>query len=124
MVFRSDGVVVFCDGDFWHGKDWAERRNALARGANAEYWIGKIEGNMERDRRNNEVLRSEGWTVLRFWESDILAGQAAGCGGTLRVAPPPVETAADVWLPAMDALPQWLEQHLPPSACTGNEEGS
>lgn len=73
LVFRSAGVVVFCDGDFWHGKDWAERREALARGANAEYWIRKIEGNMKRDRHNNEVLRSKGWTVLRFWEGDILA---------------------------------------------------
>lgn len=72
-MFRSAGVVVFCDGDFWHGKDWAERREALARGANAEYWIRKIEGNMKRDRHNNEVLRSKGWTVLRFWEGDILA---------------------------------------------------
>ena len=43
----------------------------LLRGTNAEYWIAKIERNMERDRLHTEQLESDGWTVVRVWESDI-----------------------------------------------------
>jgi DNA mismatch endonuclease (patch repair protein) len=63
---------VFCDGDFWHGRHWATRRLRLTTGHNAAYWVAKIESNMRRDRRTRRELRSAGWTVLRFWESDIL----------------------------------------------------
>ncbi|MBB5333682.1 very short patch repair endonuclease [Chryseobacterium koreense] len=62
-------VAIFADGDFWHGKDWENRRRKL--GANAAFWFEKIERNMERDFKVNEKLRDEGWTVLRFWESDL-----------------------------------------------------
>lgn len=71
IVFHKARVVVFCDGDFWHGRNWPERRKRLLRGNNPEYWIGKISRNMERDRENDEKLRGEGWLVLRFWETDI-----------------------------------------------------
>jgi DNA mismatch endonuclease (patch repair protein) len=62
---------VFCDGDFWHGKDWEERRGRLEKGWNAAYWIGKIEANNGRERRNDEELRKLGWMPIRVWESDI-----------------------------------------------------
>lgn len=71
IVFFKARVAVFCDGDFWHGRDWESRRQKLARGTNPDYWIAKIEGNMERDRQNTLKLEEMGWTVLRFWESDI-----------------------------------------------------
>ena len=71
IVFTKARVVVFCDGDFWHGRDWEERRRKLKRGHNAPYWVKKISGNIERDRRNNAALEAAGWTVLRFWERDI-----------------------------------------------------
>lgn len=71
IVFPKARVVVFCDGDFWHGKDWEERRAKLRRGSNPEYWIAKIAGNMARDRGNTTELVRQGWTVLRIWESDI-----------------------------------------------------
>ena len=67
--FKKYKVAVFADGDFWHGKDWDKRRNKL--GANAGYWFDKIERNIERDYKVNKHLRENGWTVLRFWESDI-----------------------------------------------------
>lgn len=73
VVFPKYRVAVFCDGDFWHGRDWSARRAKLARGTNAEYWIAKIEANRQRDTRTNGRLREMGWTVLRFWETDILA---------------------------------------------------
>ncbi len=72
IVFARARVVVFVDGDFWHGKDWRRRKPKLAKGHNAAYWIKKIEGNRARDSSHNRKLRSMGWTVLRLWESDVL----------------------------------------------------
>src|ERR1041385_80959 len=71
IIFARSRVVVFCDGDFWHGKDWPQRRRKLARGANSDYWIAKISGNMKRDKATTRRLTQNGWLVLRFWESDI-----------------------------------------------------
>jgi DNA mismatch endonuclease (patch repair protein) len=73
LVFRQAGVAVFCDGDFWHGKNLAQRIAKLEQGHNAPYWVEKIQGNVARDRRHDEELSSDGWCVLRFWESDIKA---------------------------------------------------
>lgn len=72
IVFRAARVVVFCDGDFWHGKDWSRRKAKLSRGNNPRYWLRKIERNIERDRQIDRELRSDGWIVLRFWESSII----------------------------------------------------
>lgn len=72
VVFRRARVVVFCDGDFWHGRRWQSRREKLARGANALYWTAKIAANVARDRRNTRLLRAAGWTVVRLWETDVL----------------------------------------------------
>jgi DNA mismatch endonuclease (patch repair protein) len=64
-------MAIFCDGDFWHGRDWPSRRVKLARGANGEYWIAKIESNMRRDRATTAQLEALGWCVVRVWESEI-----------------------------------------------------
>ena len=71
IVFPGPRLAVFCDGDFWHGKDWDDRRRRLAEGTNAPYWLAKIGRNRQRDRLSQRKLESEGWTVLRFWESEI-----------------------------------------------------
>lgn len=71
IVFPSARVAVFCDGDFWHGRDLAQRLERLRGGHNAPYWVTKIEANVQRDQRRNEALRDAGWRVLRFWETDI-----------------------------------------------------
>jgi len=71
IVFSSARLAVFCDGDFWHGRHWRQLSDKLRTGANASYWIPKIERNRNRDRRNNRLLKKEGWTVVRFWETDI-----------------------------------------------------
>jgi DNA mismatch endonuclease (patch repair protein) len=73
LVFVGARVAVFVDGDFWHGKHWKKRKERLSRGHNSDYWIAKIECNISRDRMRNIELRASGWTVLRFWESDILS---------------------------------------------------
>jgi len=71
IVIPKAKVVIFCDGDFWHGKNWPTRKAALKHGHNASYWIRKIEHNITRDAKNEIKLNTEGWTVLRFWESEI-----------------------------------------------------
>lgn len=74
-------LAIFLDGDFWHGRDWLERGAAPER--NRAYWITKFERNHARDRTSDAHLRSSGWSVLRIWESDLLADRA-GVAGLLR----------------------------------------
>jgi len=73
VVFVCQRIVIFCDGDFWHGRDWSRRSRKLKRGANSSYWLAKIKANIERDKVHNKHLRQLGWTVIRLWETDILA---------------------------------------------------
>jgi len=69
FVFKSKKIAIFCDGEFWHGRDWENRKNDHK--SNQKFWIEKIEHNIERDIKVNIKLNDDGWTVLRFWESDI-----------------------------------------------------
>lgn len=71
LVVARWKIVVFCDGDFWHGRNWRHRRQRLGRGWNAAYWVAKIERNRKRDRTVNSQLRAQGWLVLRVWEGDL-----------------------------------------------------
>jgi len=73
LIFRRARVLIFVDGDFWHGRHWKTRRARLARGSNAAYWIPKIEANIARDRCTTRTLRRLGWCVIRVWETDIIA---------------------------------------------------
>ena len=73
--FKKYKVAVFVDGEFWHGKDW-EQRKAEIKG-NREFWIAKIERNIRRDMEVTGRLKAEGWTVLRFWSNDVVKN--AGC---------------------------------------------
>jgi DNA mismatch endonuclease (patch repair protein) len=77
IVFPRARLAVFCDGDFWHGRDWQNRRARLQRGHNASYWVAKIRRNRDRDWLNMHRLLEDGWTVLRFWEKDILSSPEA-----------------------------------------------
>ncbi|MBI5617507.1 MAG: very short patch repair endonuclease [Gammaproteobacteria bacterium] len=56
LVFPRARVAVFCDGDFWHGRDWLVLREKLERRANPGYWIPKIEMNIRRDRQQEADL--------------------------------------------------------------------
>lgn len=71
IVFPGAHVVLFCDGDFWHGRELEARLAKLEAGHNAPYWVAKITANVTRDRRHDDTLRENGWLVLRFWETDI-----------------------------------------------------
>lgn len=98
VVFPGVRLAVFCDGDFWHGRDWETRRQKLGRGTNSDYWLAKIQRNMERDRQNTLRLQEMGWTVLRFWESRIrsdLAEVTQAVLDALRGENPPSSPALD-----------------------------
>ncbi len=74
IVFTKVKLAIFCDGDFWHGNNWRIRglssfEDELA--GYSEYWKNKITTNIERDNIVNDRLKNQGWTVIRFWESDI-----------------------------------------------------
>jgi len=62
-------IAIFCDGEFWHGKNWAEKRIKLK--SNRDYWIPKIERNIQRDNEIDRQLKCMGWTVIHFWGMEI-----------------------------------------------------
>jgi len=66
FVLKRKKIIIFCDGDFWHGYKYQEKKKPSKK-----FWRDKIEGNMERDARITRKLRRDGWSVLRFWEHDI-----------------------------------------------------
>ena len=59
-------IVIFCDGDFWHGYKYFEKKRLRKK-----FWRDKIETNMKRDKKISRKFRREGYSVLRFWEHDI-----------------------------------------------------
>lgn len=62
-------IAIFVDGEFWHGHDWENRKEKLK--SNKEYWIEKIEENIARDKRNDILLKKEGWIPVHFWEKEV-----------------------------------------------------
>jgi DNA (cytosine-5)-methyltransferase 1 len=85
IVFRERRVAVFCDGDFWHGRNWRQRKRKLLKGANYSYWVMKIKANIDRDKRHNKQLQQQGWTVIRIWEKDILSDVQSAANGVAEV---------------------------------------
>ncbi|WP_400230337.1 very short patch repair endonuclease [Methanomethylophilus alvi] len=69
IAFIGKKIAIFCDSEFWHGYDWEHRKNDIK--TNKEFWISKIERNMERDKEVNTNLKEQGWIVLRFWGKQI-----------------------------------------------------
>ena len=69
LVFAKQKMVVFVDGDFWHGYDWRHKREKIKK--NAAFWIPKIERNMQRDREVTAQLNNLGWRVVRIWEHEL-----------------------------------------------------
>lgn len=74
IVFTKVKVVVFCDGDFWHGHNWVIRgMKSLEEelSSYSEFWKKKILRNIERDDEITKKLNEMGWKVIRIWESEI-----------------------------------------------------
>ena len=71
IVLTKYKIAIFCDSEFFHGKDWEVLRPKLETGKNPDFWINKIGRNRERDDEINKELLFRGWTVIRFWGKDI-----------------------------------------------------
>lgn len=69
FVIKKARIAIFCDGEFWHGRNWDVRK--YDHKSNCEFWYSKIERNMERDKEVNDELQKCGWKVFRFWETEI-----------------------------------------------------
>ena len=72
IVLTKYKIAIFCDSEFFHGKDWEVLKPQLERGNNAQFWIDKITRTKTRDDEANKKLLYMGWTVIRFWGKDIL----------------------------------------------------
>lgn len=72
IVLTKYKIAIFCDGEFFHGKDWEVLKPRLEHSNNSEFWIKKISRNIERDNEVDKKLLFLGWTVIRFWGKDIL----------------------------------------------------
>jgi DNA mismatch endonuclease Vsr len=69
LTFKKYKIAIFVDSEFWHGKDWENRKNDHK--SNKDFWHKKIERNIERDKEVNEYLLNTGWQVFRFWGRQI-----------------------------------------------------
>lgn len=69
IALKKHKTLIFIDGEFWHGKDWEKRKEKIK--SNRGFWIPKIERNIQRDREVNQALADMGYTVFRFWETEI-----------------------------------------------------
>ena len=69
IAFIGRKIAVFVDSEFWHGYDWENKKNEIK--SHQDFWIKKIERNIERDKEVTRALESEGWLVLRFWGKEI-----------------------------------------------------
>lgn len=83
IVFYGKKVAVFCDSEFWHGYNWEERKKDFK--THQEFWIPKIERNMQRDKEVTETLQHDGWYVIRFWGKEILKNTTA-CADKVELA--------------------------------------
>ena len=83
IIYTKQKVAIFCDSEFWHGYDWEEQKKDFK--SRQDYWIPKIERNMERDKEVNKHLSSLGWVVLRFRGKEIKK-DVSGIADTIEIA--------------------------------------
>jgi DNA mismatch endonuclease, patch repair protein len=69
IYLLKHNIVIFIDGEFWHGFNWANKKNRIK--ANRSFWVNKIEKNINRDKKNNALLKELGYEVMRFWEQEL-----------------------------------------------------
>lgn len=69
IVLRKYKLAIFIDGEFWHGRNWEEKREKIK--SNRDFWLPKIERNLQRDHEANLQLEQLGFKVLRFWDKQV-----------------------------------------------------
>lgn len=72
IVLTKYRIAIFCDSEFFHGKDFDQLKIQLSRSNNSDFWINKIQRNIDRDTEVDRLLKNMDWTVIRFWGKDIL----------------------------------------------------
>ena len=75
IAFIGKKIAVFCDSEFWHGFDWENKKNEIK--SRKEFWIPKIERNIQRDKEVTQYLKDNGWIVIRFWGKEIKSDPSA-----------------------------------------------
>jgi DNA mismatch endonuclease (patch repair protein) len=73
IAIKKYKIVIFIDGDFWHGNDWKKRHCSSQEellGTYSDFWQKKIRRNIERDKNVKRYYKNNGWTILRFWTSE------------------------------------------------------
>ncbi|MDR1881538.1 MAG: very short patch repair endonuclease [Prevotella sp.] len=73
IAIKKYKIVIFIDGDFWHGNDWEKRRYSSQEellSTYSDFWQKKIRRNVERDKKVKEYYKNNGWTILRFFTSE------------------------------------------------------
>lgn len=71
FLLPRTNLVVFVDGDFWHGRN-LERDLPRWRSEGNEFWIRKITRNVERDTEVDTKLKEMGYVIRRVWGSDVM----------------------------------------------------
>lgn len=71
IAITKHKIAIFVDSEFFHGKDWAKKKETIAKGSNGDYWSAKIERNIERDKEKTKALEELGYLVIRFWSRDV-----------------------------------------------------
>ena len=96
IVIKKYRLAIFVDGEFWHGKDWAMKKDQIK--SNRAFWIPKIERNMQKDQIANEQLRDMGYTVFTFWSNEIKKNLDTCVNQVLLF----IETAKEMKIPRYD----------------------
>lgn len=125
VVNRSRRLAIFVDGDMWHGNE--HHRRGLASLADlfptrTEWWVAKIEGNMRRDREVTATLREQGWTVIRLWESDVLADPDAAAQRVLDTSQAGTVANPRSWKPSRPDPAAWRSTPGLTSAARATEQ--
>ncbi len=96
IAIKKYKLALFVDGNFWHGYHWEKRKMQIK--TNRDFWIPKIERNMQRDRENRILLENKGYTVMRFWEHEIKQHLEA-CINQVKLY---IETAKSIKIPSAE----------------------
>jgi DNA mismatch endonuclease, patch repair protein len=71
IVFRGRRKAIYVHGCFWHRHPDPACKLARLPKSRREFWVPKLEGNRERDLRNQKLLNEQGWSYLLVWECEL-----------------------------------------------------
>lgn len=80
IALKKKKIAIFCDSEFWHGFDWERNKEKIH--THRDFWISKIERNMQRDIEVNRKLQDDGWLVIRFW-GNMIKHNVKECADTI-----------------------------------------